>query len=328
MKMEKTQTQLTSSELGSLWMTYMSMSARLLVYDIFKNNAIDKQAQSLLTNVINDIKGIKNQIENVFKNEKAVIPIGFNEQDIVREVPPLFDDIFYIMFIRQMAKLNFAYSGVYSAMSYMKEVNDILNLSYNTSNKYYMLTTNYLLKNGVLARPPYVTMPNQVEFIEDKNYMSGFNIFSDKRSLNTIEVGYINEAIEYNIFSMQLLMGFAQVSKEIEIKKYFIEGKELSKKNIDKLSGMLLQSDIQPPSTWAGKVTDSTQAPFSDKLMMYINSLISSTSLGFTGLGTSFSMRNDLPLKLGLISKNTFDYAKKGAKIMIEHKWMEEPPQM
>ena len=91
---------------------------------------------------------------------------------------------------------------------------------------------------------------------------------------------------------------------------------------------MLLQSDIQPPSTWAGKATDSTQAPFSDKLMMYINSLISSTALGFTALGTSFSMRNDLPVKLGLISKDTFDYAKKGAKIMIKHKWMEEPPQM
>ncbi|MCB2296104.1 DUF3231 family protein [Clostridium algoriphilum] len=39
-------------------------------------------------------------------------------------------------------------------------------------------------------------------------------------------------------------------------------------------------------------------------------------------------MRGDLPLKLGLISKDTFEYAKKGSKIMIEHKWLEEPPQM
>jgi hypothetical protein len=191
-----------------------------------------------------------------------------------------------------------------------------------------MLTTNYLLGKGVLARPPYVTMPKQVEFIEDKNYMSGFNVFSEKRSLNTIEVGYINEAIEYNIFGMELLTGFAQVAKEKEVRKYFIEGKELSKKNISILSSMLSESDIQPPSTWAGKVTDTTQAPFSDKLMMYINSLISSTSIGFTALGTSFSMRADIPVKLGLISKDTFNYSKKGAKIMIEHKWMEEPPQM
>ena len=210
----------------------------------------------------------------------------------------------------------------------MKEVNDVFKLNYDISNKYYMLTTNYLLTKGVLARPPSVTMPKQVEFIENKNYMSGFNIFSDKRSLNTIEVGYINGAIEDNIWVMQLLTGFAQVAKESEVKKYFIRGKELAKKTIAELSNVLSQSDIQPPSTWVGKVTDSTSPPFSDKLMMYINSLISTTALGFTALGTSFSMRNDLPIKLGLISKDTFQYAKEGAKIMIKHRWMEEPPQM
>ena len=104
-----------------------------------------------------------------------------------------------------------------------------------------MMTTNYLLGKGVLARSPYVTMPKQVEFVEDKNYMSGFNIFSNKRSLNTMEVGYINEAIEDNILVMQLLTGFAQVAKESEVKKYFIEGKELAKKIITLLSTIFLK---------------------------------------------------------------------------------------
>jgi len=319
---------LTSSELGTLWMTYISKSARLLIYDLFKDKTIDKEAQDILSACITEVQNVKDGIANIFNNENAVIPLGFDKSDILREAPPLFDDIFNIMFIRQMMKLNFGNNGVFPAMTYMKEVNDILKLDYDISNKYYMITTNYLLGKGVLAKPPSVTMPKKTEFIEDKNYMTGFNIFSEKRSLNTIEIGYINEAIEYNIFSMQLLTGFAQVTKESEVKKYFIEGKELSKKIITKLSDTLLKSDIQPVGTWAGKATDSTQAPFSDKLMMYINSLIASTALGFTALGTSFSMRNDLPLKLGLISKDTFYYAKKGAKIMIKHKWMEKPPQM
>jgi len=319
--------QLTSSELGTLWMTYQTISSTLMIYDLFKNKAIDKEVQNIITSCITDKQNINNGIVNIFNNEKAVIPIGFGEQDVVRESNPLFDDIFYIMFIRHMAKLNLGHSAVFTVVSYMKEINDILKLNYDIANKYYMMTTNYLLKKGVLARPPYVTMPKHVEFIEDKNYMS-FNILANKRTLNTIEVGYINEAIESHIFNMQLLTGFAQVATESKVKKYFIEGKELAKKNITELSAVLLQSDIQPPSTWAGKATDSTQSLFSDKLMMYINSLISSTSLGFTSLGTSFSMRNDLPVKLGLISKNVFSYAKKGAKIMIAHKWMEEPPQM
>jgi hypothetical protein len=127
---------------------------------------------------------------------------------------------------------------------------------------------------------------------------------------------------------MQLMTGFAQVAKENEVKKYFIEGKELSKKIISKLSDLLLQSDIQPPSTWAGRATDSTVSPFSDKLMMFKTNLITNSALGLNSLGSAFSLRSDLHSKLAVIVKDTFDYSKKGGKIMIAHKWMEEPPQM
>jgi len=320
--------QLSSSELGTLWMTYQSTCATLITCEFMKDKTIDKEAQNILTNYITQAQSVKDKIINVFNNEKAVIPIGFDERDIVRVSPPLFDDIYNIMFLRQMMKLNFGHSALFSAMSYLKEVHDILKLNYDIADKFYVMTTNYLLGKGVLAKPPYVTMPKQVEFIEDKNYMSGYNFLSDKRSLNTIEVGFINEAIEDNIFGMQLMTGFAQVATDKEVKKYFLEGNELSKKIISKLSDVLLQSDIQPPSTWAGKATDSTKTPFSDKLMMYTTSLISSSAIGYNALGTSFSMRSDLHAMLAVLAKDAFGFAKKGGKLMIEHKWMEETPQM
>jgi len=277
---------------------------------------------------IKEGENIKNNIVTIFNNEKAVIPIAFSQQDVVMEAPTLFDDLFHIMFLRQMMKLNMGYCSVYSAMSYTKEVQDIFRINNEVANKYYAITTKYLLEKGVLAKPPYVTMPKKVEFIENKNYMSGHNPFSGKRSLNTLEVGFLNEAIEDNIFGMQLMTGFAQVATESEVRKYFIEGKELAKKIISKLSDVLLQSDIQPPSTWAGRATDSTTTPFSDKLMMFMTSLLNNTAVGYTALGTSFSLRSDLHNKLALIAKDTFDFAEKCGEIMIEHKWMEEPPQM
>ncbi len=320
--------QLTSTELGTLWMIYQSRSASLKINQIFIDETIDKEAQNIITSHNNETQNILNEIIKIFNNENAVIPAAFNEQDIIKDAPPLFDDIFNIMFLRQMMKLNFGYSAVFSTMSYMKEVQDLFKLNYDTAQKYYVITTNYLLQKGVLARPPYVTMPKQVEFIENKNYMSGFNPFSDKRSLNTIEVGFLNQIIEDNIFGMQIMSGFAQVAKESEVREYFIEGKELAKKIVTNLSDLLLQSDIQPPSAWSGKATDSTQPPFSDKLMMFMTNLISSSVMGFNALGTTFSMRSDLPAKLAIIAKDTFDFSKNGGKIMIKHKWMEEPPQM
>jgi len=171
-------------------------------------------------------------------------------------------------------------------------------------------------------------MPNKNEFIEAKKYVNGFKIFTDKRALNTVEIGYIYESIEDNILGMQLTTGFAQVANESEVKEYFIDAKELSKKIITNLTDVMLKSDIQPPSTWAGKATTSIQPGFSDKLMMFIVNLISGFAMGNNSLGTSFSMRSDLPLIFTEISKDLFLHSKKGGLLMIKHMWMEEPPQM
>jgi len=320
--------QLTSTELGTLWMTYQSTCSMLTECEVLKDKTIDKEAQNIITTYITEAKIIKDKILNVFNNEKVAIPIGFGEEDIIRESPPLFDDFFNIMLLRQTMKLNLGHSAIFSAMPYMKEVQDILKLNYDIANKYYISTTNFLLGKGVLAKPPYLSMPKQVELIEDKNYMSGFNLFSDKRALNTIEVGFLSEAIENNILGMQMMTGFAQVAKNKEVKEYFIEGKELAKKIISKLSDILLQSDIQPPSTWAGKATDSTIASFSDKLMMFATNVMSNSAIGYNVIGTSFSMRSDLHAKLSLIAKDTFNFSKKGGKLLIQNRWMEEPPQM
>ena len=64
------------------------------MYDLFKDKTIDKEAQNILTAYITEAQNIKNEIVNIFNNEKAVIPIAFDERDIIREAPPLFDDIF------------------------------------------------------------------------------------------------------------------------------------------------------------------------------------------------------------------------------------------
>ncbi|MCB2292794.1 DUF3231 family protein [Clostridium algoriphilum] len=227
-----------------------------------------------------------------------------------------------------MSKLAFAHNAIFLAMSYSIEVQDVFKHHIEVAERYYSMTTSYLSGKGVLAKPPYVTMPKQVEFVENKDYMSKHNPFSEKRSLNTLEVGFLNESIENNIFGMQLMTGFAQVAMDSKVKKYFIEGKELTKKIISKLSGVLLQSDIEPPSTWAGRATNSTETPFSDKLMMFMTNLLTNSALSLNSLGSSFSLRSDLHSKLALVVNDTFDYSKKGGKILIEHKWMEEPPQM
>ena len=262
--------QLTSTELGRIWMTYQIKSAMIVIFGRFRDTANDAEVKNLLNSIVIEDQKIISEIVKIFNDQNAIIPMAFDDKDAFKDAPPMFDDIFKIMLLRQLTKMTLGFSSLYLATSYMKEVQDLFKHSHAISEKFYVLATEFLLKKGVLARPPYVTMPSKIEFIEAKKYVSGFKIFTDKRALNTVEIGYIYEAIEDNILGMQLTTGFAQAAIESEVKEYFIESKELSKKIITNLTNVMLKSDIQPPSTWAGKASTAIQPEFSDKLKMFV----------------------------------------------------------
>lgn len=319
---------ITSSEVGTLWMTYQFKSLMIEFNKYFSGKSEDKTAKKILDYNVKENAKLLDGIKNIYDKENAAVPIAFDDRDIFNDAPSLFDDIFHIMFLRVLTKIDLGFNTVHFGMSYRDDITKFYESSVKLSQNIYILCTDYLREQGVLPKPPYVSMPKEVEFIEEKKYMSGIQLFGNKRALNTLEIAYLFQIIETNITGMQLMTGFAQVAKEKEVKEYFISGKELSKKIVSDLSSVLLQSDIQPPSTWAGKATDSVVPPFTDKIMMFCTNILASTALGNNALGMSFSMRSDLPAKLSVIAKDTFDYAREGGKLMIKHKWLEEPPQM
>jgi hypothetical protein len=318
---------ITSSELGTLWMTYQqqTMTQRMLEY--FIEQADDNRAKEIM---IDTHKGIINYVEdikNILKSEGAVIPVGYTEKDVNVGVPKLYDNMFDIMFLRLLTEVGMGLHTLHINMAYRKDIVLLYKDLTSFNQSVYDECVDYLQKKDVLARPPAVTMPKSVEFVTDTNYMSGFNLFSEKRALNTVEVAHLYHAIESNIIGMQLITGFAQVANEPEVKKYFIKGKELSKKIVTDTTQLFLQSDIQPPSTWGANATDSKVAPFSDKLMMYCTGLFCSFGLGSSALGTAFSLRSDLPIKMVSEAKDILTYGQEGGKLMAKNGWLEEPPQ-
>lgn len=319
---------ITSSELGTLWMTYQKNKLQLRMLDYFLEKEKDEAAKDIMSSYYNNCTNFTNELELIFNNEGAAIPVAFTTNDIHKDAPLLWDDYFDIMFLRSMAKLSLGFDALHLGMSYRSDISDFYKRSIDMPKETYDRCTRFLLEKGILARPPYVTMPKEAEFVEEKGYMKGIKLFGNKRTLNTIEMAHIYNVLEVNIMGIQLMTGFAQVAKESEVSDYFIKGKELAKKIVSNFTEVLQQSDIQPPSTWAGRATDSKIAPFSDKMMMFCSTLLSSFGLGANAIGTSLSLRSDLPLKLSIIAKDTFQFASEGAQIMVKHMWLEEPPQM
>ncbi|WP_026695896.1 DUF3231 family protein [Peribacillus kribbensis] len=319
--------QITSSEIGTLWMTYQQKTMILRMMEYFISKADDEEAKKIMTDLSSAIHPYVQKIEDIFKQEGVPLPVGFVSDDVHTNAPKLYDNGFDIMFVRMIKAISMAMHTLNLTMSYRKDIMQFFIDLTSITQKYYIICTSYLLRKGLIPRSPYVSVEKSVEFAQDSNYLGGFNPLSGKRSLSTVEVAHLYHAVESNVAGMQLIYGFAQCSKHEDVQKYFIKGGELAKSLIKEMSEVFLKNDIQVPSTAGGNLTNSKIAPFSEKIMLYCVSLFCSFSLGGNSVGTSFSLRNDLPAKLGIFMKDIFEYAHEGAKIMIKHGLLEEPPQ-
>ncbi|HET6872917.1 MAG TPA: DUF3231 family protein [Sporolactobacillaceae bacterium] len=320
--------ELTSSEFGTLWMTYQEKTMVQRILEYLVESADDPEAKKILHRAHKKVVGIVGEVSRLFENEGAINPIGYTEEDVNARAPKLYDHMFDILLLRLLSEIGMGLHTLHLNMSYRKDLIELYkSLTEFTQNTYEECMA-YLEKNEAIARPPAVSPPRIVEFAKGTKYMSGLSPFTEKRSLNTVEVAHLYFAIESNIFGKQLMTGFAQVANEPECKQYFEEGKELAQRIVQTMSDVLIKSDIQVPATWAGTATDSKISPFSDKLMMYCTSLFCSFGLGTNAIGTAFSLRTDLPVKLLGITKDVFNYGQKGGRIMANNGWLEEPPQM
>ncbi|MFP9129375.1 DUF3231 family protein [Niallia sp. BSM11] len=317
---------ITSSELANLWMTYQEKTMILRMLEHFLEHADSEAKQLLQTHYESAGKAI-DIITEIFKQEGAAIPVGFTANDINKGVPKLFDFLYDIMYLHMMTKVEMSLFSLFCGISYRSDINDLFISWTAESQALNNEVTQFLLEKGVLVRPAFVSMPKEVHFVQENHYRK-FGLFGEKRSLNTIEVSLIHHAIETNLVGMQLMIGFAQVAENKDVQQYLVKGMKLSKKIEVDLGEFLRQSYIEPPATHAGKATSSQIAPFSDKLMMYNTSLLTSFGLGTNAIGGAFSLRNDLPAKMSLLAKDIFTFAQEGGKILIKNGWIEEPPQM
>jgi len=152
------------------------------------------------------------------------------------------------------------------------------------------------------------------------------DFFGEKRGMLLGEITQIFGITFSNIVGRAIATGFGQVSIDKKMAKYFFEGVELTTKTIKELTQIFLNEDIPVPSSSDYFVTDSTVAPFSEKLMLTHMLVLSSAGVASLGMALSENLRVDLETKyLTYISEN-MKFSKKGANILIDREWLEQPP--
>ncbi|MDC3424587.1 DUF3231 family protein [Aquibacillus sp. 3ASR75-11] len=320
---------LTSSEISVVWSSYQNNSFSICILKYFLANVDDPEIKSVLQLALNISVQNFNFSKEILQNDNQPLPIGFTDEDVSPNAPRLFSDSFYLYYLKNMSKVGLSVYGVALATAAHADVRQFLSQAIQTSTELYNKTAEALLSKGLFVRPPYVTTPDHVDFVDKKSYLGGMlNLNNNNRPLNVIEITHIEANVEANSIGKALMAGLAQVAKSKKVRNYCTEGKEIAVKHVQVFTTMLTDDDLPSPMPWDLEVTDSTVSPFSDKLIMFHTTLLIASSISNYATASAASLRTDIATSYVRLTTEVAQFAKNGADIMIKNAWLEQPPQI
>ena len=326
---EKHNTRLTSSEISVIWSSYLNNSFSTCIMKYFLANVQEPDIKSVVQFSLETSEKNINISKEILIKDNQPEPAGFKDEDVSPTAPRLYSDTFYLYYLESMAKIGLSVYGVALTASANTEVRNFLSQAIQKSIELYNKVAEILLSKGLFIRSPYVSTSNKVDFIDEKKYLGGFmGMNNDNRPLNVIEMTHIEANVKTNSIGSVLLTGFAQVAKSKKVRNYCTTGKDIAKKHVQVFTTLLTDDDLPSPMPWDLEVTDSTVAPFSDKLIMYHTTTLISSGISNYSTASAASLRTDIQTSYVRLTAEIAQYAKDGINIMIKNKWLEQPPQM
>lgn len=315
---------LTAAELAYLWTTYLSDSMSVCVIQYFLQHIEDENIKQLLMHSLDLSQQHIEIIQNIFKEEGIWIPIGFTEQDVNLKAKRLFSDIFYLRYIRNMAKGGLITYGRVLQNTYRHDIRAFFSKCLTSALELDTEAVHLLVEKGLAVRPPTIPYPQKVEFVQKQSFM--LEGLGRREILTGTEITNLYANVLTNHLGAGLAMAFSQVAQDHKVKRYFKRGKAIALKHIEVLRSYLEMNSLPVPMSFDQEVTESTEPPFSDKLMMFHFSLMIYTGVGNYGVAISESKRTDLVMDYTRLNVEILKYSEDGANLMIANEWLEQPP--
>jgi hypothetical protein len=315
---------LTAAELGYLWTTYLADSMSICVLKYFLEHIEDKNIKILTTHALDLSQQHVEKIREIFKEEEIQIPQGFTEQDVNLRAKRLFSDIFYLLYIHNMAKGGLVTYGRVLQNTYRHDIHTFYSKCLTSTIELKTEATQLLLEKGLSIRPPSIPYPKKMEFVQKQSFI--LEAISRRESLTASEVTNLFSNIQTNYLGTSMAIAFSQVAHSDQVRKYFLRGKEISLKHIKIFRSYLEMCSLPIPMSFEQDITESTESPFSDKLMMFHFSLMIYAGIGNFGVAISESQRSDLVVDYTRLTTEILKYSEDGANLMIANEWLEQPP--
>jgi len=315
---------LTSAELSSLWNTYIADTMSICVFKYFLTHIDDIDIKTILKHASDLSQQHIEIIQGIFRNEGIQVPKGFTEQDVNLHAGRLFTDVFYLRYLKHMVN-----GGIttYSRMLhhiYREDIRVFYSKGLTSTIELNNEIAQMLLEKGLDTRPPIIPYPNEIEFVQKQSFL--WEVLGRRDALTGEEISELHFNIQTNQIGRSLATAFTQVVESKKVREYILRGKDIALKHIKVFSDYLENNSLPIPMSFDYEVTDSKEAPFSDKLIMYHFCMLMYSGIGNYGISISASRKSDLIVDFTRLVAEILKYAEDGINIMIANKWLEQPP--
>lgn len=314
---------LTSSELASLWRsnTYYDMLSCFAKQ--FLNTMDDPDLRPIVKDALSMLRTRVNRTSEILRMEGQPMPKGFGDEDLDLGAPRLFTDLYYYYHGLNMCRIGLPLNSMNLAHSVREDIRDFYTEAIISTLKLIKMYSEIMLEKGIFIRPPIINTFKEADIIEKQNFLRGF--LGERRPLLAQEIDQLFFGIRTNEIGGALLTGFQQVTKSEQVRAYMARGAEIARKHVNIFSSALQKEEIPVPMHSGELVTDSTIAPFSDKLMMQHVVILGGVGIGNYATSMASSLRHDLSVSYARLMSEAANYGEDGINIMIENGWFDEP---
>jgi hypothetical protein len=316
---------LTSAEIGKLWATYVGNTMASCILKYYLHHVEDEEIKSVVNHALSLSESFSQSIKEIFIQENFPIPVGFTENDVNVAAPRLFEDEFYLHYLRYTSKAGMYIYNIATWLMTREDTRKFFTHAVQETTELMRELNRLMLKKNILPVSPPIPIPERVVFVKKQNYLNGY--FGDVRPLHALEIAHLYDVLENDIASKGLILGFGQVAKEPEIRKFFMQGKDINQKHIELFSQKLYKEDLPSPSLIDHLVSTSTSSPFSDKLMLFHKIDMFSVKISAYAAAITVNGRHDLGVMYSRAMMDVGLYAQNGANKMIDRGWMEQVPE-
>lgn len=315
---------LTSAEMGKLWATYTGNSMSKCYLHYFLQHVEDREIKNLLKKAYKLCSEFLNTTEAIFKKEEFPIPKGFSiEEDINLDAPRLFEDEYYVHYLKYTAKAGMSIYNVALPLVFREDIKDFFIYCLKATMALMEQIKELLMKKGLISKPSIIPLPEKADFAQ-KGFLNGY--IGQKRPLHALEIAHLYDNIENNAASKALIMAFSQVCKKEETRELFIRGEKFTHQHVELYMEKLHNEGLSAPSFLDHLVTTSTVSPFSEKIMLFHKTDMFSMKIRSFGNSLAVNGRHDLAFMYTKGLTQIAKFVEDAAKIMIKNGWMEHPP--